>query len=305
MMRRMLFFRDFQAYSGGHGKVFDWYQHIAQHPRWQCAIHFSAQSRLDEGNPWMRVGVAPEPVWDARHFDAVFMAGLDWQHVTPPPGTPVLQLVQHVRHADPMDPRYEFLKRPALRVCVSSAVQQAVVASGCANGPVRLVQNGIDVAALSAMAANAIDKDVFIDAIKATALGGDLARELASAGISCTLLCQPIPRPDYLRGMSAHRIAVVLPHAREGFYLPALEAMAMGRTVVTLDALGNRDYLDAGGNAEVVAANAGQLRDRVLALLVDASRCAALARAAQATARHFDLARERKAVHALLDELVP
>ena len=42
--------------------------------------------------------------------------------------------------------------------------------------------------------------------------------------------------------MSRGRLVVLLPLAEEGFYLPALEAMAMGCVVICPDCVGNRAF---------------------------------------------------------------
>ena len=46
--------------------------------------------------------------------------------------------------------------------------------------------------------------------------------------------------------MARARVTVLVPNPKEGFYLPALEAMALGTIVVCPDCVGNRSFCVAG-----------------------------------------------------------
>ena len=100
------------------------------------------------------------------------------------------------------------------------------------------------------------------------------------------------------------RIAVCLPHAEEGFYLPALEAMASGCIVVTLDCVGNRGVCRHGDNCLVVEPNAESLLDMTRrARTLSASERGSMHRRARDTAASHSLGAERARFHAVLGDV--
>ena len=303
--RCMLFHRDFRAFTGGHGKVYDWYAHVAAHHAWRASIYFTPESRRDDDNPWISAGIEPAADWQPGRAQALFLAGSDWQAATDAsPVPPVINLIQGIRHADPGHVLNGYLSRPAVRVCVSTTVADALRASGRARGPIEVIEAGIDVAALAALGDAAPTRHaVLVDAIKQPTLGETVATHLAAHGIAHTLLQSPLPRTDYLRLLAQHAVCLLLPMATEGFYLPALEAMAIGRAVVVPDAVGNRTYLEPGRNALVPNPQPQALATTAIDLMHDATQCALMAGAGRITARRFTLERERAAVHALLDRI--
>jgi hypothetical protein len=301
----MLFHRDFRAYTGGHGKVYDWYAHVAAHRAWRASIYFTPESRRDEDNPWISAGIEPAADWQPGQAQALFLAGSDWQAATSAsPVPPVINLIQGIRHADPAHVLNGYLSRPAVRVCVSVVVADALRASGGVHGPIEVIEAGIDVAALAALGDAAPARHaVLVDAIKQPALGASAAAHLAARGVAHTLLQSPLPRTEYLRLLAQHAVCLLLPMATEGFYLPALEAMAIGRAVVVLDAVGNRTYLEPGRNALVPNPHPQDLATAAIDLMHDAVRCALMVDAGRITSRRFTLERERGAAHALLDRI--
>ena len=108
--------------------------------------------------------------------------------------------------------------------------------------------------------------------------------------------------------LSKARPAVVLAARRkrrrmEGFYLPALEAMALGSPVVVPDCVGNRVYLEPDANALVPGWHPDEFVAAVLRLEGDPSLAVRLVQAGRATVRRFGMEREREAFHAILDDL--
>lgn len=308
--RRMLFVRDFVAYSGGHGKVFDWFRHIENHPDWTCSVWLTPRSRRTSDNPWVAAGI--ETLSDDRcpveAFDALFLAGLDWNWAEPIQGQPVINLIQSMRHADSHDPRYPFLSRPAIRIAVSKEIARAITNVGCASSSVIVIPAAVDVPELQATAARARavpgHSPILVDATKDIALGLEVTDLLRRAGVACNCLVEPLPREEYLRQLARATVAVVLPAMTEGFYLPALEAMAMGVPVVSCDAGGNREYLRPDVNA-LVAAREPQALANAAAMLADCkSLCGSLVGAGVATAARFDLPNERHLVHKMLDRIL-
>lgn len=304
-MRRMLFHRDYHGYTGGHGKVRDYLDHVQAHPDWCAAVYLSPSSDRAAGNPFLDAPGLTGP-WLPQTADALLLGGMDWialPEIPASPTPPVVNLVQHVRHADPALPLRGFLSRRAVRVCVSTAVADAIAATGEVNGPVRVIPAAVDGAMLAALGARTAGRGVFIDAVKQPSLGRAVADELARSGVPAHLHVDRLPRADYLAAMAAAAVVVALPDPLEGFYLPGLEALALGRALVQYDCVGSRDYLRDGDNALVPAREASAIAGAVSQLHADAALHARLCAAARATAARFDLAGERAAVHALLDEL--
>src|SRR5207248_7962383 len=110
--RLVLFHRDFRGFTGGHLKVWNYFNHVRASKSFEPRIAFTPGSKWDETNPW---SAAKEYVteWKPEMADVLFLAGLDWNSLpaTAPnePSKPVINLIQHPRHADPDDAVYPFL----------------------------------------------------------------------------------------------------------------------------------------------------------------------------------------------------
>ena len=299
MTRRLLFHRDFRAYQGGHGKVRDYVRHAAAHPAWTPEVHLAPGSSRD-GNPFLDGPLAAD--WQPVPPDALFLAGRDWRAWPEDrDDIPVVNLIQHVRHATAGEPLHTYLRRRAVRLCVSQPVADAILATGHVRGPVIVIDAALDLPVRAAP--DAPRAGIVIGALKQPALGAGLAALLRAQGRDdVRLLDAPLPREAYLSALAAAEIAVLLPHATEGFYLPALEAMALGCATVVPDCVGNRAYLLPERNALVPDATPVALAAAV-ERLDDAGLRAQLRQAGIATATRFDQPRERAAFHAVLDDL--
>lgn len=299
MRRRLLFHRDFRGYTGGHGKVWDYFGHAGAHPGWSAALYLTPDSVAD-GNPWLACPVAVERRWDPARADALFLGGLDWAaYPEDMPARPVINLVQHVRHADPALPLRAFLGRRAIRICVSAEVADAILATGEVNGPVRVIEAAVRLPPVQHPVRRG---GVFIGALKQPALGQALAIRLRARGMQVDIADTLLPRERYLARLAASSTAVLLPHATEGFYLPALEAMALGCAVIVPDCVGNRAYLRPGRNALAPPPQVDAL-DAAVASLEDPDVRRILAAAGRHTASRFSPDVERAAFHAILDDL--
>lgn len=296
----MLFHRDFRGYSGGHGKVWDYFGHVQAHPGWLPLIHFTQQS-ISEGNPWRAAGVEAVGTWNPGRADALFVAGLDWEAFDgPPPRLPIINLIQHVRHAEPGDPRYRWLPQPAVRICVSQPVADAILSTGRVSGPVRVIDNGLQ---LPVLAPSATSDKVLIAGQKQPELAIQLHDLLRASNVAADLEIGWLPRNAFLAKLQAAKIVVALPSPTEGFYLPGLESMALGRATVVPDCVGNRAYLQPGSNALVPEPTPVALAEAVLQLLGDSTLRDRIAAGGPTTAARFTMERERKAFHAILDGL--
>lgn len=299
----MLFHRDFRGYSGGHGKVWDYFNH-ALAAGWDARVFLTPESLRDDSNPWLTMPGRIEREWRPERADVLFLGGMDWQALPPERAhadQPVINLVQHVRHADPAQPLRAFLPRRALRICVSAPVAEAIAATGEVDGPVEVIE-----AALSLPGGVAIPADregVFVGAIKQPALGRSIADTLRSRGIAVDLCIDWVSREEYLARLARAAVAVMLPHATEGFFLPGLEAMALGCATVVPDGVGNRAYARDQDNCLMPPLDADAVLSAVERLLADAGLRERLMFAGRQTVARFDPASERRRFHALLGAL--
>ena len=246
MHRKVLFHRDFKRLTGGHLKVWDYFQHVQATDNHIAAIHFTRDSTWNTDNPWLSVRDTVLASWEPESADIWFLAGMDWNALTREqrarPTVPVVNLVQGLRHADPQDPLFEFLHYPAIRVCVSHPVADALEATGRVNGPIRVIENGIDCSRWPPPKSwEQRSYDVLICGYKQPSLGNELAGRLSS-DLKVCLLTDFAPRDQFLATLADARVAVCLPQQEEGFYLPALEAMVQGALVVCPDCIGNRHF---------------------------------------------------------------
>lgn len=299
MAKRVLFFRDFLCFTGGHLKVWDYFNHVRSSPGHSAHIHFSKESLWDARNPWLELREEAVTAWRDFPRDVFFLAGLDWQVLDPAerdrPGAPVVNLIQHVRHGWPHDPRYAFLRHRAVRICVGEEIGASIRATGQVNGPVFVIPNGLNLAEHAALRGTLEpDTDLLIAALKQPALGAQLAAGLQRPGRKLELLDAPLLRNEYLDKVLRARVTVFLPNAAEGLYLPPAEGMALGTLVVCARVPGT-EYCRDGYNAFHPEYTLDAMRAAAEAALAlsDAERKRMLAQANQAVARH-DLQKERK-----------
>ena len=308
--RILLFHRDFQGFTGGHLKVWNYFQHVEQCAGWRAEVYFSPGSVWDQGNPWMTRRSEVLPGWEPERADALFLGGFDWRMIPEAQrahyAKPIINLIQHVHHADPAHPLSEFLPHRAVRICVSAEVRDAIVGTGRVNGPTTVIPNGIDLADLpSALPTAGRPFDWLICGLKEdrSAIARELARRLGAEGGwgRVEAVTKLLPRAEFLRKLGCARAVVLLPRATEGFYLPALEAMALGTLVVCPDCVGNRSFCRDGDNAFVPASFA--VEDLLAAMrtaMASGLRAEACVENARRTAAEHALARERAAFGELL-----
>lgn len=241
----LLFHRDFRRLTGGHLKVSHYYRHAAGSTRFYPRIYLSPGSRRDRSNPFLGVGDSPLADWRPAEAHALFLAGLDWNAVPAGLDRPVVNLIQGVRHADLSDPRRDFLRRRAVRICVSDEVADAIRETGLVNGPVVTIPNAIDVATAARMDGPRPVR-LLVAGWKHPPLTADVAARLAAAGAAPDVIAAPLPREAFLARIAAADVVVLLPLPQEGCFLPALEAFALGCVVVCPDCVGNRQFCRQG-----------------------------------------------------------
>jgi glycosyl transferase family 1 len=304
----VLFRRDFRKFTGGHLKVWNYFNHVLESPSHDARIAFTAESRWDETNPWIhsRSSVID---WDPGQADILFLAGTDWRTLASAKAKnfskPVINLIQHPRHADPKDELYGFLANRAIRICVSEQVADAINATGKVNGPVFVIPNGIELAAMLERKSAAVrTTDVLICGLKAPDLARDLNRILKIEDRKVTCLNDWMARPEYLAQLCEARIVVTLPRPIEGFYLPALEAMACGAVLICPDCVGNRDFCVDGQNCFRPAYDAGEIASAVTrALQQTEDQRKAMLENAKRTVLEHSLENERVSFLEILDDV--
>jgi hypothetical protein len=308
-MIRTLFYRSLNRFSGGHLKVWDYFNHVLQSPRHVPRVYFAPDSVWDEHNPWRDQRDCTVDSWNIADANVLFLAGRDWRVLSSSerrrPPVPVVNLIQHIRHASPDDPRRRFLVHRAIRICVSQETADAIATTGLVNGPVFVIPNGTDLAALPATAPSADrQSDIVIAGLKAPRLADRIRGQLEPIGKRIVTFTTQIPRADFLASLANARIAVLLPNATEGFFLPALEAMALGALVVCPDCVGNRSFCIQDKNCLQPAYDESAIVAAVhAALALPAAKADAMLAAARTTAERHSIQTERAAFLAVLNDL--
>ncbi len=295
----VFFRRQFLSYTGGHGKVWDYFNHLSRSGLCNTQIYFTPDSLLDDSNPWVTNRIAPLAEWSPQEASWLFIAGMDWQAVPEnlPTDIPIINLIQHVRHADPAQPLHQFLSRRAIRICVSQPVADAILATGHVNGPVYVIPNGIDVSLVQKPEKK--DKQVFIGGLKNPVLAKRIADELRCEGLELDLLIDKVHRDDYLVRLSNAHLAILLPNLTEGFYLPGLESMGVGTPVVMTECVGSDEYAKHQENCLLL------LPDQIVSAVLNTKdeTWLRLQAAGFITSSHFSLKREFESVLRIIKNL--
>ena len=266
MLKRILFYRNYSRYTGGHQKVRDYIGHL------NCQSDFDVSLYLQNNATSQRAlfenisNVQYQNEYNPSGFDFVFLAGLDWREYLSLPQaellkeatkpeevlqkdlfpkhnlqkssrTPtVINLIQHIRHGDPKHPLFEFLKYPAIRICVSQAVKRAIEPH--ANGPCIHIPMGHQIPSIKLPK----EYDLYILANKRAAWGKALAQWAINKGLNVLLHSELMPKQAVLNAMAQARISVCLPNPTEGFYLPGIEAMKLSDMAIVPDCKANNEY---------------------------------------------------------------
>jgi Glycosyl transferases group 1 len=308
--RTVLFFRHYRRFSGGHLNVWNYFNHVRASPAHRPSIAFTPRSVWTADNPWAADPTGVTSVADAPRPDVLFLEGLDWQLLEGlwdphRPPAPVINLIQNVKHARPDNVRHQFLRYPAIRICVSQDVAEAIAATGHVNGPTFTIPSGIDLEGLpEPLPVAGRDVDVLVAALKRPSLGRALAKRLERRDRTVELLVDQISRPGFLAAMRRSAVVVFLGREMEGLPLPTLEAMALGSVLVCPPSPGLRHHCRHGGNCVL----AGDCEDALAAAVEDVLRRdlaarSALAANARATALRHGLGPERAAFLDLLDNV--
>ena len=317
--RSVWFHRDYLRLYGGHVKHSHYFDHVRRMPGFAPRITFAAApSSESQAGERRRLWPAGDGVmaghWDPSMHDVLFLAGVDWRYLfgrgLDALANPRINLVQGFRHARPDTELYHYLAERAIRICVSREVSDAISATGRVNGPVLTIPNGIDVTPFEAAGDGSPRGyaqrrlSAAIVGYKRPALGQALSGRLCTERIEHRPVTELLDRRSFLALLAECRVAVCLPHPEEGFYLPALEAMASGCIVVTLDCVGNRSVCRHDDNCLVAEPNAESLHAATRkACTLSAPERARLHVRARATAARHSLGAERARFHAALGDV--
>lgn len=302
----LLFRRDYRGFSGGHLKVWQYFRHATASPVVRPRMYVVPGSIRGDDNPFDSDPDRLAAEWRPDLAAALFVAGLDWRAVPEDLGRPVINLVQGVRHADPDDERRVYLARRAVRICVSPEVADAIRATRRVNGPIVTIPNAIDVPCAERPAPHdsARPPSVLLAGWKEPVRTRRVADRLRAAGIDPDVIDAPRPRGEYLRRVAAAGIVVFLPLDREGCFLPALEAFALGSLVVCPDCVGNRSFCRDGDTCLRPAATDDAIVEATrFAIALSADRRREIVGAARREAAGRTLDVERGRFLALIEDL--
>jgi glycosyltransferase involved in cell wall biosynthesis len=248
----LLFCVKYRGMHGAHLNTWHYFQHARQAEGWEPRVYFDPATVWDDDIPWKdeRAGALPE--YRPEEADALFIDGMhNWQRLPAASRenwpAPVICTIQGFRHANPRHPFQDFLRCRAVRICVSEQVRAAIEGSGTVRGPVFVIPNALDLPAPGPKLAERAN-DLFIAGLKNPPLAIALAADLRALGWRVHETYLRMPRADFLAALCGADAALFLPSPREGFYYPALEAMALGVRVICPDVLGNRSFCLDGVN---------------------------------------------------------
>jgi len=230
MSKKVLSVQRFTRLFGGHVRHWHYYQHVKKAPGFEPLLFFKGNAgRAD--NPWRGEPMLPKLDWS--QVDILMLGGVNWNMVGRVPSRiPIINLIQGVQHTQP--PRSKFLGRKAIRICMSTQIRDIVKSR--VNGPMFVINPSVDTPIFQG---GKRDIPVLVIGHKMKIL----ARRIGRAVPQAKILTQFIPRQKLFALMRRSRVVVGLPKRKEGFYLPALEAMCSGALVVCPDCIGNRELV--------------------------------------------------------------
>lgn len=242
-----------------------------------------------------------------KNVTIMFLSGWGWErfipakyHASPP--FRVIYLVQSFNKFRPEDSRYAGFANPAIRICVSRPLSKKLQSLGIANGPIHTIPACTDIDPLQIIGQNTPSKDidVLIIGLKNPEMGKSIAESATSLGIHAQLITEILPRTKFIQQLARARITTCLPAAIEGFYLPALEAMALGSLVIVPTAVGN-DYCIDGFNCIVPKYNIHGILEAIKSAIgLSPSKSGEIIGNAKNTALKHNLQREQNAFKEIL-----
>lgn len=259
--RRILFYRKWidanGGTSGGQLKVRDAFEHFQFSNNFESYVYFNPSNVWDpnSGNVWNKYRHVGLDHWEIKPTDVLFFSGTDWE-ILPEKmrancPVPIINIA-HPRHANASDKRNQYLKYPAIRI-IKSQIGYNILKNYGINGPAFVIPDAIDFKTLPEINNNP-PIDILIVALKNQSLGIKLYKKMTSIlnlkfrkyKISLQIPPALPTRTDFLNLLNNAKTTVFLPLTEErgfeGFYLPALEAMALKKLVICPNVIGNSDF---------------------------------------------------------------
>lgn len=294
--------------SGGGVKLRHYFEHVlASEMAEDACLYMPDNTKWDDSNPWSAYRARVCHSIDWARVAVVVISGWEWDRFIPTrfhKGAPfrIISLVQSFDQIVPGDSQFRHLANPAFRICVSMRLEIELRLANIANGPIRTIPACIEAPGPSAV--DARDLDVLIVGYKRPDIADVVAGALDAPGLHVELLMETLPREAFLRYLARARSVVCLPSPVEGFYLPALEAMAAGALTVCPDVRGN-DYCLHGVNCLKPPYRVEALINAAKeAATMSEARLAAIRKGARITVARHDLAYERCQFQSLLHEML-
>jgi hypothetical protein len=76
--KAVYFYRNYRGFTGGHLKVWDYYNHVKHSTGFFPFIFFGKGSSFETDNPWKVDHDSRMPEWNPEHADVLFLGGEDW-----------------------------------------------------------------------------------------------------------------------------------------------------------------------------------------------------------------------------------
>ncbi len=306
--KTLLFHVHYLSMQGAHLKTWHYFQHARASPEWEPRVWFHPGTVWDADNPWRGERADAEPEYRPEEAGALFIDHRDaWLRLPAAQRenwpAPVVCTIQGFRHADPGLWHIEMLGCRAARICVGEPVRLAIEGTGRVRGPVFVIPNAVDLPVPDRGPAERAG-ELLIAGRKHPRLALELEKELTGRGHRVRAIISPLRRADFLGELGRAGAVLFLPKPREGFYLPALEAMALGTPVICPDVIGNRPFCLDGMNCLRPAYAKEALLEacETLARQTSGERARMLGGAAETVSRH-GLERERGRFLAVLEKL--
>ena len=296
--KSIAFTRHYHGYTGGHQKVHDYLTHFVA-MGWRPSLYLSNSAKTNKTLFEKIPNVEYQKSFNPDDADIVFLAGMDWQHYLPIRGAekPVINLIQHVRHADKNNALFSFLKEPAIRLCVSHSVKEAI--APFANGPCHVIKMGhkLDLSPVSH------SNDIYILANKQPQLGRDICRWATDKGFSVILHDSTQEKAAVTEAMAKSVMTLALPNKTEGFYLPGIEAMFYSRIAIVPYCVANKEYFCKGANMLMPYYTEKNIKQAILSGMKRGVVENSLRKyIGKKIARQYSLHNERKALSACLSQ---
>ncbi len=294
--------------SGGALKVRHYFDHVmVSELAERVRLYMPEDTKWGDDNPWYTHRARVSHSIDWASAAVVVISGWGWDRFVPrqfheAPPFRVIYLVQSFDRIDPDDSQFRHLANPAIRICVSLPLGDELRRTNIVNGPVHTIPAGIE--SIGSEVVDTRDLDLLIVGYKRPDIAEFVAGALDATGLQVELMMETLPRETFLQTLGRARMVVCLPAPVEGFYLPALEAMATGALTICPDVRGN-DYCVDGVNCLKphyrVEALVGAVKQ---AVAMPAARLADIRERARVTVTDHDLTNERSRFQTLLREIL-